>query len=72
MQGTTTLNVGSNVQNVQEKGGYISGPGTRSSVYTNGSSINFLLAIFKICKHVLWPHKLQSISLEAENVLWKW
>jgi len=62
--------VGSNVQNVQERGGYISGPGTGSTAYTNGSSINFLLAIFKICKYVLWPHKLKSISLEAEKVLW--
>jgi hypothetical protein len=42
--------VGSNVQNVQESGGYISGSGTGSIAYTNGSSFNFLVAIFKICK----------------------
>jgi hypothetical protein len=64
--------VGSNVQNVQERGGYISGPGTGSIIYTNGSSINFFLAIFKICKYVLLPHKLKSISIYAEKVLWGW
>jgi len=52
--------VGSNVQNVQERGGYISGHGTGSIAYTNGRSFNFLVAICKICKYVLWPHKLKK------------
>jgi hypothetical protein len=68
----TTQNVGSNVQNVQERGGCIGGPVTGSNVYTNSSSINFLVVILKICKYVLWPYKLKSNYLEAENVLWRW
>ena len=59
--------VGSNFENVQETGVYISGPGTDSIAYTNGSIFNFLVATFKICKYVLWPHKLKSNSLQAKS-----
>jgi hypothetical protein len=51
---------------------YISVSGTGSITYTNGSSINFLVAIFKICKYVLWPHKLKTNPLQAEKFLWRW
>jgi hypothetical protein len=64
--------VESNVWNVKERGGYFSVSGTGSIAYTNGSSSNFLVAIFKICKYVLWPRKLKTNPLQAEKVLWRW